>query len=257
MKETILSFLMILVWEGVIILALALLPKCGDRGKAAIDNCTKAPWLDFLLSLILWIPWFVGFSIAGGWGAISAILAQTVVLRLWCWLHELSHPETVGQPRIMNFISRKLGWWRNQIALMVTALVIPVFFTIRFAELVCYPFLVTIVGFPNYQHSDWVNISRHKFQGLVGEDLVWCLYCDWMTGVYALGAEMLRNVESFWCPIRFDSSKKCQNCQQDFPDLVNGWVAADGKMHDVESILEKMYGEDKRSWFGHRDRSSL
>ena len=40
-----------------------------------------------------------------------------------------------------------------------------------------------------------------------------------LTGVYSLGAEMLRNVESFWCPIRFYDGKKCDNCKLDFPDI--------------------------------------
>ena len=37
---------------------------------------------------------------------------------------------------------------------------------------------------------------------VIGHALIWCLYCDWMTGVWSLGTEMLRNVESFWYPIR-------------------------------------------------------
>src|SRR2546422_4826417 len=63
-----------------------------------------------------------------------------------------------------------------------------------------------------------------------------------MSGVYALGAEMLRNVESFWCPIRFASGKKCDNCKLDFPDINGGWVAPEGTMGDVVTTLEKMYG---------------
>lgn len=135
-----------------------------------------------------------------------------------------------------------------------TALVIPIFFLIRFAQVCIYPILIWMLGFPNYKHSDWVNVSRHKFQGLVGQDLIWCLYCDWMTGVYSLGAEMLRNVESFWCPIRFYNDKKCENCRLDFPDIENGWVAPEGKMDDVVQLLKQKYGNDHNSWFGHPDR---
>ncbi|MGB5709417.1 MAG: hypothetical protein WBM44_00705, partial [Waterburya sp.] len=80
----------------------------------------------------------------------------------------------------------------------------------------------------------------------------WC--CDWMTGVYSLGAEMLRNVESFWCPIRFYDGKKCENCKLDFPDIEGGWVAANGSMDDVEELLKQKYGEQQRSWFSHPDR---
>ena len=73
-----------------------------------------------------------------------------------------------------------------------------------------------------------------------------------MTGVWSLGTEMLRNVESFWCPIRFDSNKKCENCQIDFPDINGGWVAANGTMKDVSDVLQQKY-DDKgdSSWFGH------
>jgi len=102
-------------------------------------------------------------------------------------------------------------------------------------------------------------VSRHKFDGLVGHDLIWCLYCDWMTGVWSLGTEMLRNVESFWCPIRFRSDKKCENCTLDFPDLDNGWAPADGTMADAVKVhAEKYPGPDGvNAWFGHPTRLTI
>src|SRR5262249_29912409 len=128
---------------------------------------------------------------------------------------------------------------------------------VRVDQLLFYPILVRLLGFPKYQQGDWVNLSRHKFEGLVGYDLVWCLYCDWMTGVWSLGTEMLRNVESFWCPIRFASGKKCDNCKIDFPDVAEAWVPADGDMAQVAAKIEAMHGQDKRSWFGHPERIGL
>ena len=93
---------------------------------------------------------------------------------------------------------------------------------------------------------------------LVGHDLIWCLYCDWMTGVYSLGAEMLRNVESFWCPIRFYDGKKCENCRIDFPDVDGGWVAADGTMADVTRVMDEQYPEGAvNRWFGHPARLTV
>jgi hypothetical protein len=92
------------------------------------------------------------------------------------------------------------------------------------AEVFVYPPIQWLTGFPSYRSGDWVNVSRHKFSGLVGHDLIWCLYCDWMTGIWSLGTEMLRNVESFWCPIRFSNTAKCDNCSVDFPDVKNEWV---------------------------------
>ena len=66
---------------------------------------------------------------------------------------------------------------------------------------------------------------------------------------------MLRNVESFWCPIRFYDGKKCENCQIDFPDIADGWVAPDGTMADVVQVLEENTSPDHPwSWFNHRDR---
>jgi hypothetical protein len=151
-------------------------------------------------------------------------------------------------------LTQRFGWWRHYLALWTTALSLPVFFVIRFAEVFIYPLLVWLLEFPAYDNSEWVTVSRQKFEGLVGHDLIWCLYCDWMTGVYSLGAEMLRNVESFWCPIRFYDGKKCENCKIDFPDLENGWVAIDGTMNDVEEVLKEKYNGPYRSWYGHPER---
>ena len=80
---------------------------------------------------------------------------------------------------------------------------------------------------------------------------VW--HCDWMTGVWSLATEMLRNVESFWCPIRFSCEKKCANCAIDFPDLNSGWVHASGTMADVVQKLDRMYPrpDERQPWFGH------
>jgi hypothetical protein len=78
-----------------------------------------------------------------------------------------------------------------------------------------------------------------------------------MTGVWSLGTEMLRNVESFWCPIRFSDTNKCANCSIDFPDVFGGWVPADGEMKDVVKVLEAQYvGKERYSWFGHPGRGA-
>jgi hypothetical protein len=79
-----------------------------------------------------------------------------------------------------------------------------------------------------------------------------------MTGVWSLGSEMLRNVESFWCPIRFRSDRKCVNCATDFPDIENGWIPADGTMAEVAETIERMYPNDlPRAWFGHPVRITV
>lgn len=215
-------FIAVLSLEVAIATLLTLMPRLGWLGKDIAEAFTKAPWLDLILSTMLWIPWLLSTIIAGWLGLAASLLAQIVAMQLWCFSHELANRKAGHQSRIIRFHDRYMGWWRNNLALWVTVLAVPLFFYIRFCEVFVYPGLIWLLNFPQYKHSEWINVSRQKFQGLVGYDLIWCLYCDWMTGVYSLGAEMLRNVESFWCPIRFYNGKKCENCKLDFPDIEGG-----------------------------------
>jgi hypothetical protein len=244
-------FLWVVGLETLIILFLSNIARFGETGQKISEICTKAPCLDLIVSLIIWLPW-VGGSYFGGWlGFLTTFAAQILVMQGWILIHESLHQEAVKGPRIVKFVNQKFGWWRNHLALWATAIALPAFVVIRFAEFVAYPVLVWVLDFPSYKHSEWVNVSRHKFEGLVGHDLIWCLYCDWMTGVYSLGAEMLRNVESFWCPIRFYDGKKCENCKIDFPDIEGGWVDANGTMRDVEAVLKQQYQQPPYTWFGY------
>ncbi len=238
-------------YQLVLSLALSALPR---RLGALV---TRAPGLDIVVSLLTWAPWVAGAVYAGPAGFGGALLGQLVALGAWVMIHEWTHREALRGPRIVTFLNRTVGRFRNHAALWVTAVSLPVFFMIRAAEVFLYPFLVWLLGFPRYRHADWVNVSRQKFKNLVGHDLIWCLYCDWMTGVYSLGAEMLRNVESFWCPIRFASGVKCENCKLDFPDVARGWVPHDGTMADVERALEAHYGDGRREWFNHPARLTV
>jgi len=238
---------------------LHLIPRLG-AGTALSAWLCRAPGLDLVVSLFTWIP-PTALGIVFGWrGVVGAIIGQVLGMLVWMFAHEFAHRKTVQGPRIVTFLNRTVGRFNNHIALWVTAAALPIFILIRTAELTIQPMLTLLVGLPRYRHADWVNVSRQKFHGLVGHDLIWCLYCDWMTGVYALGAEILRNVESFWCPIRFASGKKCDNCKLDFPDINGGWVAPDGTMGDVVETLEEMYGaavtahlprDQRHPWFGH------
>ncbi len=222
-----------------------------------IGAFARAPWLDIVVALMTWVPWVVG-GIMGGWAAlVGVLLGQVLTLYAWCWIHESLHPHAKRGPRIIKFINVAVGRWQNHLALWVTVIALPGFWFIRFLEITTYPVLVWLLNFPPYRQSDWINVSRQKFDGLVGQDLIWCLYCDWMTGVYALGAEMLRNVESFWCPIRYYDGKKCANCQIDFPDIANGWVDAAGTMQDVTDVMQEKYGDGQRAWFGHPVRLTV
>jgi len=222
-----------------------------------IDALTRAPVLDLIVAALTWVPWVIVGRFAGWAGFAGALVAQMLALFAWCSLHEAMNREAAKGPRIVKFLNRTVGRWRNHLALWVTLIALPGFWFIRLLEMFVYWPLVVLLDFPKYRQSEWINVSRQKFSGLVGHDLIWCLYCDWMTGVYALGGEMLRNVESFWCPIRYYDGKKCENCKVDFPDIAGGWVDAGGTMADVEKVMVEQYGDGRREWFGHPARLTV
>jgi len=239
-------------------LVLHLLPKLGGGGRAIMNWFSAAPGLDLVVAYFTALPMIVGPILAGWAGLGVSIAAQVLSLLIWSWLHGWAHPTARKGPRIVKVLNDLVGAPRNYAALWVTTIVVPMFWAVRLAEIFVYPFLVWIVRFPRYTQSEWVAVSRHKFDGLVGHDLIWCLYCDWMTGVWSLGSEMLRNVESFWCPIRFKSTKKCDNCKHDFPDIYGGWIPANGNMDEVTAVLKKHYGDaEVNAWFGHPARLTV
>lgn len=211
-----------------------------------------APWLDIWVSLFTWVPWVAG-GIHSGWPGLPAIfVAQLAALHIFCLGDRLLRGRR--GPTIMATLEKVVGVGGNQLGLYCTLPALPLFLQIRLAQCVLYPVLRMAVKFPKYRQQDWISLSRQKFDGLAGYDLVFCLYCEWAAGVYGLGAEMLRNVESFWCPIRFHPEKKCENCQVDFPDL-NHWVRPAGDMAEVARELDARYrGRSTHSWWGHPDR---
>ncbi|MBX3351793.1 MAG: hypothetical protein KF684_02570 [Phycisphaeraceae bacterium] len=240
------------------------------------DVFCRAPLLDLVVAFFTVSPWVIGpvvgvhagriapglvgegASLAWGWGLLAGVAAQIATVLVWSRAHEWRHREAVRGPRIVKALNRSVGPLRNHAAVWWTALAVPVFWFIRAAEVIVYPPLVWIVRFPRYRQGEWINVSRHKFSGLVGHDLIWCLYCDWMTGVWSLGSEMLRNVESFWCPIRFLDDKKCENCVLDFPDVEGGWVRPEAGMAGAAKVVEAQYppGQRENSWFGHPGRAT-
>ncbi len=255
----------------VLLLGAGLLHLTAHLAPGAHDAVCRAPLLDVLVAYFTALPWFLGPVLGANarmfheelapipwWlGLIAGVAGQIIALIVWTRAHELMHREAVRGPRIVKALNRSVGPLRNHAAVWWTALAVPVFWLVRLAELIVYPPLVWIVRFPRYRQGEWVNVSRHKFGGLVGHDLIWCLYCDWMTGVWALGSEMLRNVESFWCPIRFIDGKKCENCVIDFPDLDGGWVREEDGMAGAEAVVGEKYppGNRENSWFGHPGRA--
>lgn len=267
--------LWLFIWStsALLLLAAALhtLKRLGPGGARLRDIACRAPVLDITVFLFTVASPIVGLA-WGAWQGSSlleclALMGAGVgsqIAALWVWivLHELRHYSRASRsPRIRATLSKLVGPVRNHVAVWWTAWAVPVFALIRIAEYFVYPPLVWLVKFPKYNHAQWVNVSRVKFDGLVGYDLIWCLYCDWMTGVWSLGGEMLRNVESFWCPIRFASPEKCENCKHDFPDVLNGWVKPDATMAEVAGLLERKYPSDAppggNTWFGHPARLTV
>ena len=236
---------------------LHLIPRLGGAGRRFSGWLCHAPALDWIVGYFTVAPLVAGPIVAGWAGLVGAIVGQVASVLIWTWANEFAHRKLGPRPRIVELINGIVGPWRNYASLWLTAIVTPVFSLVRLAEVVIYPPLRWLVNFPKYNDADWVNVSRHKFNGLIGHDLIWCLYCDWMTGVWSLGSEMLRNVESFWCPIRFDSSKKCANCSVDFPDVASGWVPTEGNMSQVIGVLEQAHGGSHHGWFGHPVRITV
>lgn len=247
---------------------LHLIPRLGSAGKGLSAWLCRAPGLDIMIAYFTVLPMIVGPIVGANveddwWGWLAGlgvgVGAQVTMVMVWTVLHEMANRKHLKGPRIVSNINARVGRFRNHAAVWTTALAVPLFALVRLAEYVVYPPLTWLIRLPKHNQGDWVNVSRHKFEGLVGHDLIWCLYCDWMTGIWSLGTEMLRNVESFWCPIRFDSTKKCENCKVDFPDIDNGWVPAGGTMDDVDRTLTAHYpgpGGDNQ-WFGHPARLTI
>lgn len=219
---------------------------------AVTEAITKAPWLDLFVSLFTWIPCVVGAWLDGWSGFLAAIVAELLLLHLFCIVHRAIRGKK-GKT-LTDAQGRILGPFRNQLCLMVQTPAILVFVQVRLAEILIYPPVAWLGKLPTYRASEWINLSRHKYDGLAGYDLLWCWYCDWMTGIWALGSEMLRNIESFWCPIRFRSDVKNRNISTDFPDVEN-WSPSDGTIEDAVRVFEAHYdGKRKNSWWGHPER---
>ncbi|MEO6052800.1 MAG: hypothetical protein ABIP97_02195 [Chthoniobacterales bacterium] len=216
------------------------------------ERIAFAPWVDIAVSTLTWIPWLAAGWLTGWAGVFGCVCGQFLAMQTFCfwhWKHTGHQGGSIGRT-----LNRIVGAKSNNIALIATLPALPAFLLIRLSQYTTYPILVRTIKLPPYVASEWVSVSRQKFHGLVGHDLIWCLYCDWMTGIYALGGEMLRNLESFWCPIRFYPGKKCENCKLDFPD-VEQWVPPEGTMEDVEKKLtEKYEGRKWNSWWSHPDR---
>lgn len=250
MNEPFIILLSTILYLSTIIIFLSLFYKVNDF-------FSKAPGLDIAVFSLLALPWIFGIN-QGSWiGLLSSIGGQLFTLYTFNLIHErVLNSQHKNGAKLYRTLNQIVGFTRNHLALLVCLLAVPIFLIIRIGQIIIYPMLRIILRFPKYNAAEWINISRYKFEGLIGHDLVWCLYCDWMTGVHSLTGEMLRNIESFWCPIRFYDGKKCDNCTLSFPDL-DKWTPADAKVEDVQDLLLKEYplnSKKDRAWFGHKSK---
>lgn len=220
--------------------------KLGRFGEFIERNFSRIPLLDVAVSLFSWIPWTIALIVGGTAALVGTVGGQMIALIVWSWIHDLANPEAARGPRILKFLNKRFGWWRNNMALWLTLIALPLFLSIRLLQIFLYPWMTWLIGWPKYDQSQWISVSRYKFRNLVGQDLVWCLYCDWMTGVYALTTRILRVTESYWCPVRFYDAVKNKYCRQDFPDI-DKWVSNEGTMEDVEKLLDNMYPDKRKS----------
>lgn len=252
-------------WAGLLLAAglLHALPYLSKPGRRVSAALCRAPCLDFVLFYFVILPLIIGPVFAGWVGLLAAIIGQVAAVRTWCRLHEMAHRKIAGGPRIVTSLNKIVGRWRNHAALWTMAPAAPLFWLVRLTQMLVYPPLTWLVGLPKYKTGEWVNLSRQKTVGLVGHDLIWCLYCDWMTGLWSLGSEMLRNIESLWCPLRFASEGKCANCQITFPDVngtdtAPGWADPNEGMEAVTKLIEQQYGQGQpRGWFAHPARLTV
>ncbi|MES2476938.1 MAG: hypothetical protein V4640_14235 [Verrucomicrobiota bacterium] len=219
---------------------------------AITDKITRAPVLDLFISLFTWVPWAAGYILGNWCGVLAGLLGQFLALHFFCIIDRMIRGK---KGRTLTDAQNKvLGPFRNQVALWATTPAAVLFVLTRVIEMTVYPVVAWLAKLPTYRQGDWVNLSRHKYDGLIGYDLLWCWYCDWMTGLWALGSEMLRNIESFWCPIQFKSEVKNTNALTDFPDIAK-WADKDGSIEDAVRAFEEHYdGNRKNSWWGHPDR---
>ena len=155
---------------------LHLIPRLGRTGRRVSDALCRAPALDLLITYFTVLPLIVG-PIIGGWiGLAGAVIGQVAAVLIWQTLHELANRSATKGPRILKLANSKVGAVKNYTAVWITGIVTPVFWIVRMAQILLYPPLTWLVRFPSYNEGDWVNVSRHKFSGLVGHDLIWCLY---------------------------------------------------------------------------------
>ena len=119
---------------------LHLLPRLGGFGRRISESMCRAPMLDVLITYFGIAPLAVG-PIVGGWiGLAGGIFGQISAVLIWSLLHSAANPRVRRGPRIHRTLNQIVGPWRNYTALWLTALMVPMFWTVRMIEIFLYPF---------------------------------------------------------------------------------------------------------------------
>ena len=168
------DFISFLVCFAQIFCALVVAGILTRLAYALSDKIAQAPWLDLFISLFTWAPWVMGGFLDGWLGLLAALVAQLVFLHAFCFVHRALRGKK-GRT-LTDAQGRILGPFRNQLCLMVQTPAIIVFVQVRVAEILIYPPIAWLGKLPTYKSSEWVNLSRHKYDGLIGYDLLWCWY---------------------------------------------------------------------------------
>lgn len=137
---------------------------------AISEKIVRAPFLDILISVFTWIPWAVGFWLNGWIGVLSALFAQWLGIYVFCLMDRVIR----GKPAdtLTAAQGRVIGPFRNHLALLATTPATVAFVAVRLTEILVYPVVAWLAKLPTYKSSEWVNLSRHKYAGLIGPDLL-------------------------------------------------------------------------------------
>lgn len=59
-------------------------------------------------------------------------------------------------------------------------------------------------GIVRVRRSDYIAIDRHRLPYLSALQKAHCVYCGYVTGVYAFASEVAARTEQYWCPIKHE-----------------------------------------------------
>jgi hypothetical protein len=95
--------------EALIATLLSLAPKLGGLGQKIVGSCSTTPWIDILITTILWIPWLLGITVDGLRGLMAALAAQLIAVNMWALMHGMAYHGNKQSSGIADFHNRRIG----------------------------------------------------------------------------------------------------------------------------------------------------